>query len=117
MYSRSFISVILIVLFLAKLVAVDARGFTQLSISEEIVLTKPQCKNKEVVTISGNMDTELAVKDIHLLAIDDFCNNLTEISLFKWESKEILTTSEFTSLFFTNLSSRYLNCLSPPPKA
>ncbi len=116
MYAGSFISFTLIILFLTKLVAIDAQGFTNLSLSDEVVLTKPQCKNEGIATISENTDTELSVKDIHLLAIDDFCNILTEINLFKWEGKEILTTSEFTGLFFTNLNSRYLNCLSPPPK-
>ncbi|MBK6263546.1 hypothetical protein JKA74_00750 [Marivirga sp. S37H4] len=102
---------------MTKLIAIDARGFTKLSISDKIILTKPHCKKKTIASISENTQTQLTAKEIHLLAIDDFCNNNTEISLFKWESKEILTTSEFTGFFFTSLSSRYLNCLSPPPKA
>lgn len=117
MYARRFISFTLVILFLTKLVAIDAHAFTNLSISDEVVLTKPQCKNEGISTIAEDADTELAVKNIHLMAIDDFCNILTEINLFKWEGKEILTASEFTGLFFANLNSRYLNCLSPPPKA
>lgn len=117
MYSRSFISVIFIILFMTRLVAIDAHGFENLSIAEEVVLTKPQCENKGLITNSGDIDTELAVKDIHLLAIDDFCNILTEINLFQWEIEEVLTTAKYTTIFFTNLNTRYLSCLSPPPKA
>lgn len=102
---------------MAKLIAIDARGITKLSADDEIVLTKPLCKQKIAASLTENKISELSSTELHLLAIDDFCNNLVEINFFQWDINEINIVSQFTSFFFTNLSSRYLTYHSPPPQS
>ncbi|WP_188461531.1 hypothetical protein [Marivirga lumbricoides] len=117
MPARSIISITLIILFVAKLIAIDGRSITKLSTNEEIVLTKPLCKKKIAATLLENTASELSAKEIHLLTIDNFCNNLLEVSFFNWDDKVIIVNSQYNSLFFTNLSTRYLTYHSPPPQS
>lgn len=102
---------------MAKLIAIDVRGITKLSATDEIVIIKPLCKKKIAALAKQDIQVEFSAKEIHLLAIDDFCNNLIAINFFQWDSKEITIAPQFTSIFFTNLSSRYLTYHSPPPQS
>ena len=116
MSSKTFISLLLIPLFLGKLFIVDA-GVINMVFKDTISIVKPYCKKKQ-----SKSDT----KGTHEFEHVDLKNSVTEFSSFCTPQFNFnvftlsVNNSEFVNvedvLFISKLTYLYLDSQSPPPK-
>ncbi len=114
---KSFISLILVFLFMGKLFIVDANA-VEVIFQGDISFVKPNCSKKHSIKKSSrpfNLHEHIDSEDSSL-QLSSFCTTQFKFDVQSWEPlfSEVLNTKE--KIFTSNLSYRYLDSKSPPPK-
>lgn len=103
---------------MAKFVAVDANGLNVLFSGNDVSFVKPYCKKKNS-SAQTNKTTNFSQVDLatsQVIALNGFCTSQFQFELFTWEIKIPRPVAVFNEYFSSNLSYRYLDNVSPPPR-
>ncbi|MCG9972162.1 hypothetical protein [Christiangramia crocea] len=117
MSTKTFISILLIPLFLGKLLIVDASLLNILA-EDEISFVKPYCQKKQsnsdikkTYEFKQNLDAKNNITEV-----SSFCTPQFNFNVFSWNFNisEVINIEDI--LFSSRLSYLYLDSHSPPPK-
>ena len=118
MKTKTYIAVLLTFIFLAKFVAIDANGLNVLFSKNDISFVKQTCKNK-ISSKQTNKATSLSQMDLTTsqeISLSGFCTSQFQLDLFTWETNILKSITVFNEHVPSNLSYRYLENDSPPPR-
>jgi hypothetical protein len=112
------IALILVCIFLAKFVAIDADGLSVLFSASNISFIKPLCeKGNSPKEAKGTVNfSKIDLYSSQVISLTGFCTSQFQFEPFSWESN----FSEFFKPFNEHNSSRlsylYLDSVYPPPR-
>lgn len=116
--TKTYIAVLLTLIFMAKFVAIDANGMSVLFSGSNISFVKSHCKKKNSAK-QTNKTTDFSQADVstwQVIELSGFCSSQFQFELVSWEAN----FSEPVAIFNEHLSSRllylYLDNASPPPR-
>lgn len=116
--TKSYIAIVLITIFLAKFAAIDAHGLTLVFSGSKTSFVNPYCKknsSNEKSTESTSYSPQDDV-DTQVIVLSGNCTSPFHFDLFSWDayfSDPFVVINEY---FTSNLSYRYLDNISPPPR-
>ncbi|MGB3774880.1 MAG: hypothetical protein WA951_06450 [Leeuwenhoekiella sp.] len=118
MKTQSQIALLLTLVFLVKFIAVDSNGLNVLFGGDNITFVKLDCKKKNSPkqTKKRASFSQVDLYAAQVIAINGFCNSQCQINLIAWETERIDPSAVFCEHFPSNLSYRYLDNDSPPPR-
>tara|TARA_R110001606_G_scaffold225668_1_gene373732 strand:- start:3204 stop:3566 length:363 start_codon:yes stop_codon:yes gene_type:complete len=116
--NKTYIAAILAFLFLAKFFAIDANGLNILFGGDEITFIKPSCKKENSSKLGNNtMDfSQVDSESPQEILMRGFCNSQFQFELYTWETTFLKFIPVFNEHSPSNLSYRYLDNDSPPPR-
>lgn len=114
---KNLVSLTLIFLFIGKLFIIDANA-VEVIFQGDISFVKPHCSKKQKIKgPKGQFQFHQHIdSDDSSIEISSFCTSQFNFDVDSWKP---LTSDEFHSkekLYTSNLSYRYLDSQSPPPK-
>lgn len=116
---KTYIAVLLTFVFLAKFVAVDANGLNVIFSGSDITFVNPHCEkniSNEKSNDTPNFSQHENVKT-QMITLDGNCNSPFRFELFSWDAHYSNPIAFFDNHFTSNLNFRYLDSVSPPPRA
>lgn len=103
---------------MAKFIAIDANGLNALFSASDISFANPYCKKKNSPKQS-NKTADFSKVDLtafQVVALSGFCTSQFQFEPFPWETNFSETIATTNIHFSSNLSYRYLDNASPPPR-
>ncbi|WP_236027339.1 hypothetical protein [Gelidibacter pelagius] len=116
--TKSYIAVVLIVIFLAKFAAIDANGLNIIFSGSTTTFVNPYCKKNSSSEKSDTSDSFSQQNhfETQVITLSGNCTSPFQFEIFSWEadfSDPIVVLNEY---FTSKLSYRYLDSISPPPR-
>ncbi|MCX7550358.1 hypothetical protein [Xanthomarina sp. F2636L] len=118
MKTKTYIAALLTFIFLAKFVAIDANGLNVLFSGNNISFVKQNCKNKNS-SKQTKKTTDFSQIDLSTsqeIILSGFCTSQFQFDLFTWETNILKSITVLNEHVPSNLSYRYLDNDSPPPR-
>lgn len=118
MKTNTYIAAILAFLFLAKLVVNDGNGLNILLGGNDITFVKLNCKKKNATKLS-NKTLDFSQADLMTsqeVFLSGFCTSQFKFELFSLTTTISQPMIVFNDYFTSNLSYRFLENVSPPPR-
>lgn len=116
--TKSYIAVILTVVFIVKFIAVDANGLNILFSGSHITFVNPHCE-KNMFNKESNDASSFSQQDpfkTQMVVLPGNCTSPFQIDLFSWDAYFLNPMVAFDEHFPSRLSYRYLDSVSPPPR-
>ena len=118
MKTKTYIAVVLTVVFLVKFIAVDAHGLNIIFSGSDITFVNPHCE-KNISNKSLTDFPEISQQDnsqAQMISLNGNCTSPFQFELFSWETHfpNLIVVSD--APFTSKLSYRYLDSVSPPPR-
>lgn len=114
---KTFLSLILIPIFIGKLFVVDA-GLANIISQGSISFVKPYCKKKQ--SVSDNKKAYEFQQDVdasnNIIKISSFCTPQFNFNVFLWDFNISEDMNVKYVIFTSRLSYLYLDSHSPPPR-
>tara|TARA_R110002049_G_scaffold253340_1_gene428613 strand:+ start:198 stop:515 length:318 start_codon:yes stop_codon:yes gene_type:complete len=103
---------------MVKFLALDANGLNALFSGSEISFANPYCKKKNSAKQSNKTAdfSEAGLTASQVIALSGFCTSQFQFELYSWETNFSETIAIINEHFSSNLSYRYLDNASPPPR-
>jgi hypothetical protein len=116
--AQTYISILLVTIFLGKFLAVDANGLNILFSQSDISFVNPHCKNKNSPKQLKNTAhfSQVDLVPSQVIHLSGFCSSQFQFELCSWESNILEPIAAFYEHFFSKLSYLYLDNVSPPPQ-
>ncbi|WP_325452225.1 hypothetical protein [Gelidibacter sp.] len=118
MKTKSYIAVVLITIFLAKFAAIDAHGLNIVFSGSKTSFVNPYCKktasdekSKESTSLTAQDDV-----DTQVIILTGNCTSPFHFDFFSWEADFSDPVVVINQHFTSNLSYRYPDNISPPPR-
>lgn len=117
MKSKTTISILLVVIFLGKFISVEANGLNLIFQNSNLTFVSSYCKKKSSVEKPDSVKfSQKDISSIKAIGMVGSCTSQYQIETFNWETYNDDIPSEFDNQYFSNLSYRYLDNDSPPPR-
>jgi len=116
--TKTYITVLLTFIFLAKFTAIDANALNALFSGNDVTFVNPYCKKKNS-SAQTNKTTSFSQVDLatsQVIDLNGFCTSQFQFELFTWETKIPKPVAVFNEHISSNLSYLYLDIVSPPPR-
>ena len=118
MKNKTYIAVLLIFIFLAKFIAIDANGLNALVSGSEISFVKLNCKKqnspKQLDKLADySQNNQLASQ---VIPVNIACTSHFQFEVFSWETKISRPFAASSQHYTLNLSYHYLDNSYPPPR-
>ena len=116
--SNSYIAVFLFFIFIAKFLAVDARGLNAVFHSEKISFVNHDCK-KKTLTIKNDRTTSIDSQipsDVKVLTIASQCHSIFLFQTFNWNSGKAQISIRNYSFNLPTSKNSFFDSLRRPPR-
>lgn len=116
--AKTHIALLLVSIFLAKFVAIDADGLNALFSGNDIAFVNQYCKTENFPKQS-NKTADYSEADLfasQIIALNGFCTSQFQFEFHAWETSVSEATVIFNEHFTSRLSYLYLDNTSPPPR-
>ncbi len=112
------IALILVCIFLAKFVAIDADGLSVLFSASNISFIKPLCeKGNSPKEAKGTVNfSKIELYTSQVISLTGFCTSQFQFEPFSWESNFSEFNKSFNEHYSSRLSYLYLDNVYPPPR-
>lgn len=116
--TKTYISVLLTFIFLAKFGAIDANGLNIIFSGSDTRFVNPYCKKEN--SSEKSKDTSNFSPQDHLetqmVILSGNCTTPFQFELYSWDTDYSNPIAVFIEHFTSRLSYRYLDSISPPPR-
>lgn len=116
--TKSYIAVVLMVIFLAKFAAIDANALNIIFSGTSTTFVNPYCK-KNASDQKSNASDSFSPHDqleTQVITLSGNCTTPFQFEIFSWEADFSDPIVVFNEHFTSKLSYRYLDSISPPPR-
>ena len=116
--TKTYISIVLMLIFLAKFGAIDANGLNFLFSGNPISFVKPNCKKKNAPKLAKET-SDLSQNNtslVQVIGLNGYCASQFDFQLFSWKISYPEPFTVFKDYFPSKLNFRYLEHISPPPR-
>src|SRR5690606_7767135 len=115
---KSYIAVVLMVIFLAKFAAIDANALNIIFSGTSTTFVNPYCKKNTSDQKTNGLDSYSSQDQIEtqIITLSGNCTIPFQSEIFSWEVDFFDPILVFNNHFTSKLSYRYLDSISPPPR-
>ena len=118
MKTKIHIAVLLTIIFLAKFLVVDAHGLNMVFSGSDITFVNPHCKKENSINKSDETSnfSQQDIVDAHMVTLNGPCSTPFQFEFFSWDIVCLDLIAFFNDHLPSNLSYRFLDNVSPPPR-
>ena len=115
---KTYITALLVLIFMGKFLAVDANGLNILFNHSDISFVNSHCKkrNSPKETKKSAVFSQTDVSGSHAILLNGFCNSQFHFNFYTWATNFREPVAVFNQYFSSRLLYLYLDNASPPPR-